>query len=729
MREEIWISPKLKLPCGRMRMTDQKYLYALHGAGLSAPTFTLSNQVYNYKDPLIEKNIGYRGVNNALQSIDYQYNTRGWLTAINGVGLSGGTSSLLTPSMQGTGVISQLAITPYVRSAIQQQLIEALPPMDDNNLDLLSQTLTYDNPDSRTGAAPQKNGNISSTVWQVAGRDRQAYGFKYDDLNRLTEANYYDIVGSQNTFSTDNKFNEKLTYDLRGNITTLVRKGLNGGSWTSNGYTAGTYGLIDNMVYKYGTGNRLSQVTDYSLADKGFKYKNTRTAPSEEDYRHDANGNLIWDRHKNISSIEYNYLNLPLVIRFTHPTVVSASGSIEFVYDATGVKLRKIVKNQSGTVLNTYDYVNGVEYKDQVLQRVAHSEGAVVRNEHGAYQHEFVLRDHLGNTRVTFRDGINKGEPYDDWSNGWFPVSVDPNANNPTYNDGVVTKEDIVQINHFYPFGLNMEGDWNGAQGKNKYQYNGKEWNDDFGLGLNDYGFRMYDPMVGRWWVQDPLTDSYPDITSYHYAVNNPINFIDEMGLDTAKPTVLPTVTVRASLPECLRNARGGAILSFPNSLNRVTYASASHLLEAQYGGDRFSEAGVEKRYQYKNRSRNATLGATKKVLNKIEPVKRKSPPTRYWKTNLGVNVAGVAGVGLGAYGLYQSAENIANAENPVQQTAVEAGGWAGALLGAEAAAPVAAYVAPMTGPLAPVVAVVIVGVGGAVGSMLGIKVIETVTK
>jgi hypothetical protein len=35
---------------------------------------------------------------------------------------------------------------------------------------------------------------------------------------------------------------------------------------------------------------------------------------------------------------------------------------------------------------------------------------------------------------------------------------------------------------------LNMEGDWNGAEGKNKYQYNDKEWNDDFGLGWNDYG-------------------------------------------------------------------------------------------------------------------------------------------------------------------------------------------------------------------------------------------------
>lgn len=45
----------------------------------------------------------------------------------------------------------------------------------------------------------------------------------------------------------------------------------------------------------------------------------------------------------------------------------------------------------------------------------------------------------------------------------------------------------IKQINHYYPFGLNMEGKWNGANGNNK------EWNDDFGLAWNDYGACFYD--------------------------------------------------------------------------------------------------------------------------------------------------------------------------------------------------------------------------------------------
>ena len=47
-----------------------------------------------------------------------------------------------------------------------------------------------------------------------------------------------------------------------------------------------------------------------------------------------------------------------------------------------------------------------------------------------------------------------------------------------------------MQINHYYPFGLNMEGNWNGSfpEAKNKYQYNEKELNVDFGLNWNDYG-------------------------------------------------------------------------------------------------------------------------------------------------------------------------------------------------------------------------------------------------
>ena len=147
------------------------------------------------------------------------------------------------------------------------------------------------------------------------------------------------------------------------------------------------------------------------------------------------------------------------------------------------------------------------------------------------------MRDHLGNTRVTFRDGVNKGEAYFDWTTYQY---IDPNAGNTTgLNDGTITSADIMQINNYYPFGLNMEGNWNGAAGNNKYAYNGKEWNDDFGLGWNDYGARFYDPSVLRWWNVDPLSDKMRRHSPYNYAFDNPIRFIDPDGRESKDIIIL----------------------------------------------------------------------------------------------------------------------------------------------------------------------------------------------
>ena len=141
-----------------------------------------------------------------------------------------------------------------------------------------------------------------------------------------------------------------------------------------------------------------------------------------------------------------------------------------------------------------------------MLQRLPHTEGALTRQNDGSYLHEYVLRDHLGNTRVTFTD-----------------------AN----NDGVVGESDITQINHYYPFGLNMEVNWNGSfpEAKNKYQYNEKQLNVDFGLNWNDYGARFYDPAMGRWLAVDPLAEKMRRHSPYNYAFDNPMRFVDPDGM------------------------------------------------------------------------------------------------------------------------------------------------------------------------------------------------------
>ena len=59
-----------------------------------------------------------------------------------------------------------------------------------------------------------------------------------------------------------------------------------------------------------------------------------------------------------------------------------------------------------------------------------------------------------------------------------------------------------------------------------------------FAGGLHDrdtnlvrYGFRDYDPAVGRWTAKDPIGFEGEDTDLYGYSVNNPVNFIDPNGL------------------------------------------------------------------------------------------------------------------------------------------------------------------------------------------------------
>ena len=57
------------------------------------------------------------------------------------------------------------------------------------------------------------------------------------------------------------------------------------------------------------------------------------------------------------------------------------------------------------------------------------------------------------------------------------------------------------------------------------YLYNGKELQEELGLGLYDYGFRMYDLAISRFHAIDLLAENYTFQGPYAYAANNPIKF------------------------------------------------------------------------------------------------------------------------------------------------------------------------------------------------------------
>jgi RHS repeat-associated protein len=433
------------------------------------------------------------------------------------------------------------------------------------------------------------------------------------------------------------------------------------------------------------------------------------------------------------------------------------------MYDAVGTKLRKKVTD--GTSVLIQDYLGGIELKNNRLESIYNEEGRAFNTTNATqaypytWRREYNLKDHLGNTRVVFTDKNNDGKINDQTEilqeTHYYPFGM--SFGGAWYNDA--------------------------AASKYKYLYNGKELNEEFGLNLSDYGARWYDAAVGRFWNSDPLADIFHYQSTYAYAANNPVGNIDFMGMgpvgadgmtndqwmkasnpaNNSSQAAGPLVnrdnqskTNKIAMPygykvyqndEEVKNVvegynwvdggcdcgcegkppcfdwtggRGSAIFSFPNSINRMVYAGNTWLLKYQYAADRFVQAGADARLSYKTISRNFTLGPTRNVLNIIDPLKAKPLPVSYWKTNKWVNVAGFGGTILSGFGLYVSASNIINSENKIQQTAIEASGWAGAYAGAQLSAPLAAYIAPFTGPFAPVTAVLIVGGGSVIGSFGG---------
>jgi RHS repeat-associated protein len=119
-----------------------------------------------------------------------------------------------------------------------------------------------------------------------------------------------------------------------------------------------------------------------------------------DDYSYDGNGNLTLDNNKAISSITYNYLNLPNVI------TVTAKGTITYTYDAGGNKLKKTTVEGSNTT--TTLYINNFVYQNDTLQFIGTEEGRVRWAFHKllngstyyGFEYDYFLKDHLGNTRM-----------------------------------------------------------------------------------------------------------------------------------------------------------------------------------------------------------------------------------------------------------------------------------------------------------------------------------------
>ena len=367
---------------------------------------------------------------------------------------------------------------------------------------LYTESLFYEQP--HNGSTPQYGGNISAIDWSVADESdtygKRGYTFSYDGMSRLTAAGYLENGKLNNHFSTSYK------YDIMGNILSLRREGL---------LDSGDYGTIDDLTYSY-EGNQVVKIDD--AADESPNYSGAmhfRDAANEEtEYTYDANGNMLTDSNKGITSIDYNVLDLPQCINVKPNVLGNSDNKVCYTYSADGTKLSSTYKKDDSQVLpykptpslniktngmvtpmvrlleNNYYYCSNLVYNNDRLSTILFDGGYASVDEGGGIVMHFYVKDHLGSNRLV----------------------VDGNGN-------------IEEVNHYYPFGALM-GDRCGVS-RNKYKYIGKELDTMYGWNMQDHEARWYDPVLGIWHSIDMLAEKAYNISPYVSCDDNPVRYID----------------------------------------------------------------------------------------------------------------------------------------------------------------------------------------------------------
>ncbi|WP_160710867.1 DUF6443 domain-containing protein [Chitinophaga solisilvae] len=353
----------------------------------------------------------YNG-NAGLESLNYDYNVRGWLLGANRTYLAGSSQNYF------------------------------------------GYEVGYDKPASSAPgnayATPRFNGSSGGVTWKSKGDGvNRKLEFTYDKGNRLLSAPFLQNSSASTwdksyiDFSTGN-----IGYDVNGNITALSR----------NGFKLGGSGTVDNLTYSYQSNNlsnQLRNVMDVAndpqskLGD--FHYPAGKTA-AQDDYTYDANGNVLTDYNRGItSSIAYNSIDLPQTFS------IGTKGALTFLYNALGEKLQKTVTENNVTikfnnvsyvtnVTTTTKYINGftygslaysnaslasLQFTDKLLY-ISHEEGRIraVYNNAAApatltgYVFDYFLKDQLENNRMVLTDEAQSDI---------YPAATLENA---TYNGG-----------------------------------------------------------------------------------------------------------------------------------------------------------------------------------------------------------------------------------------------------------------------------------------------------
>ena len=362
--------------------------------------------------------------------------------------------------------------------------------------------------------APCYNGNISKRTWAEGG-----YAYTYDALNRLESAVFTPAEGLADRPGIERDripdFSVYYCYDLRGNMTNVVRYGVVDA--VSDFDRVETFGTLDELACSY-DGNRLSNVTAITEA-LPFDGVTGLHADGKFELAYNEAGDMVSDASRGLLHTRWNADGHPMQ------------------YDLEGGHRQLLGWDAFGNHLYT-------SYETSVAPVSAGMRpGRTRRTSLRAYSGDgHVLRGGAGNSAADTLEMLR-------FAGGYFDANLVPYYYVTDYlgsNIAVIRSDGtLVQSATYYPYGephrdpaasatigiAGPEQQTASATFSNPYLYGDKEYIRRDGLREYIYGARMCVPSVTRFNSMDELCELRPWESPYLFCGGNPVRYVDPTGL------------------------------------------------------------------------------------------------------------------------------------------------------------------------------------------------------